>query len=54
MSYARVEVCLSFRRRNASDRLRQTAVVEPVDPFEAYSTALKLPHGPRRWMTLSR
>ncbi len=29
-----VEVCLCFRRRDVPDRLEQTGVVEPVDPFE--------------------
>ena len=30
-----VEVCLCFRRKDGSDRLKQAAVVEPVDAFES-------------------
>jgi hypothetical protein len=45
----RIIARFGFGRRNVSDRLQQSLVVEPVDPFErGDSTASKLRHGPRR------
>ena len=48
----RIKAGFGFRRGNVPDRLQQSLVVEPVDPFErGDSTASKLRHGPRRQIT---
>ncbi|MET4480902.1 hypothetical protein ABIB66_005458 [Bradyrhizobium sp. F1.13.3] len=49
-----VVALLGFVRRDVSDGLQEPSVVEPVDHSRvANSTASKLRHGPRRWITLA-
>jgi hypothetical protein len=42
-----IVLLLGFGRRDVADGFEQPAMVEPVDPFQAYLTASKLRYGLR-------